>query len=557
MAFFLYFCTAKNRQTNMKKLLIFIISAAFIATSWAQHKPRPDAFPPVEEDLGTKAVNMAYSPSQMSSWDRYPTYSTYVTMMQQWATDFPTLCRLDTIGTSVNGRLILSMELTANPADTTLPEFFYSSTIHGDEVTGYVMMLRLIDTLLRGYGNNPQYTALMNTTLICINPLANPDGTYNGGDNTLQGARRYNAYNVDLNRNYPNPFATAKDVLQQENQAMINYFNRHNFRLSANLHGGAEVMNYPWDSYTSLQNPHPKSDWWVAVCQRFVDTSRTYNSNHFNDTYNCGYTAGGDWYVITGGRQDYFNYYYNCRELTMEISTTKKLSSNQLPTYWDFLQHSFVNYIAEIHWIDKVVTALSSDTTHGTVDGGGIYDVGDVATLSAIPANNCRFVRWSNGSTDNPLLINVAGDTSLTAIFVLDYSVTALSDNSDMGYVDGSGTYPEDSTATLTAYAFDGYIFTHWMDGDTTNPRFVTVTSDTLFTAYFEYVGEPVNITSTETTDAVKIYVRNGCITVDNTQLPILIYDIMGRRVEPRNQRPGVYIVKVGNRPARKLVIMQ
>ena len=541
----------------MKRTLLLIFAILFAHTVSAQFRPRPDAFPPVDEDNATKAITMATTPAQMANWDRYPTYSTYVTMMQQWATDYPTLCRLDTIGTSVNGRLILSMELTANHTDTTLPQFFYSSTIHGDELTGFVMMLRLIDTLLRGYGNNPQYATLMNTTLICINPLANPDGTYYGGNNTVQNSRRYNANNVDLNRNYPNPFATAKDALQQENQVMINYFNRHNFRLSANLHGGAEVMNYPWDTYTSIQNPHPKSAWWVAVCQRFVDTSRTYNSNHFNDTYPCGYTAGGDWYVITGGRQDYFNYYYNCRELTMEVSSTKKLSSNQLPTYWNFLQHSFVNYIAEIHEIDKIITALSSDTTLGTVDGGGVYDVGDVATISAIPANNCRFVRWSNGSTDNPLQLTIAGDTLLTAIFVRDYSVTALSDNNDMGYVDGGGTYPEDSTAMLTAYAFDGYIFSHWMDGDTTNPRLVTVTSDTIFTAYFEAVGDTLSITTTETTDAVNVYMRNGCITVDNTQLPILIYDIMGRRVEPCNQRPGIYIVKVGNRPACKLVILQ
>ena len=539
----------------MKKAIIAFAALIFCGGATAQQKLRPDAFPPVEENDNTKAINMASTPAEMASWNRYPTYSTYVTMMQQWAAEFPTLCRLDTIGTSYQGRLILSMEITANPSDTTLPEFFYSSTIHGDEVTGYVMMLRLIDTLLHGYGTNPQYTDLMNTTLICINPLANPDGTYYYNNNNIRYATRYNSNNVDLNRNYPNPFATAKDTLQQENQAMINYFDRHHFRLSANLHGGAEVMNYPWDSYTSLQNPHPKSAWWQQVCQRFVDTSRTYNPNHFNDTYSCGYTAGGDWYVITGGRQDYFNYYYNCRELTMEVSTTKTLSSNQLPTYWNFLQHSLVNYIAEIHQIDKVVTALSSDSTLGTVNGGGIYDVGDVAPLTAIPADNCHFARWSNGSTDNPLLITVACDTTLTAIFVRDYTVTAQSADTTMGHVDGGGIYVEDSTAMLTAYANDGFVFSHWMDGDTTNPRPVVVTSDTLFTAYFE-PSDTLGIAYINSTDAVKAYVHNGCIIVEGTPLPAHIYDIMGREVEPCRLYPGVYIVRVGDNTVHKLVVM-
>lgn len=139
----------------MKKALLLLAASLIATAATAQLKPRPDAFPPQPESNAAKAVSMATTPAQMAGWDRYPTYSTYVAMMQQWAADFPTLCRLDTIGTSVNGRLILSMELTANPSDTSLPQFFYSSTIHGDEVTGYVLLLRLIDTLLRGYGTNP------------------------------------------------------------------------------------------------------------------------------------------------------------------------------------------------------------------------------------------------------------------------------------------------------------------------------------------------------------------------------------------------------------------
>lgn len=313
-------------------------------------KPRPDAFPPVAEELSPKAVQMATSVEQMASWDRYPTYPVYLEMMQRWVDSFPTLCHVDTIGTSVQGRLILSMYIEPQTVDELYrPEFFYSSTIHGDEVTGYVMMLRLIDTLLHGYGSNPQYTDLINRTRISINPLANPDGTYYRGDSTVQGSIRYNANHVDLNRNYPDPFAPSKDNLPQENAMMISYVSAHHFLLSANLHGGAEVMNYPWDSFTSQQNPHPDSEWWKDVCRRFVDTSRTYNANHFNNVESCGYIAGGDWYVISGGRQDYMNAVHGCRELTMEISSQKTLSSTRLPEYWQFLQHSLVNYISEIH----------------------------------------------------------------------------------------------------------------------------------------------------------------------------------------------------------------
>ena len=314
-------------------------------------KLRPDAFPSKIEAIDTKAIiSMASTVEEMASWDRYPTYDTYLAMMQQWALEYPDICTIDTIGISLQGRLILAAHIEGNRLlDLYRPQFFYSSTIHGDEVTGYVMMLRLIDTLLSSYGASQRLTDLVNETDIYINPLANPDGTYYRGDNTIQGAVRYNANGVDLNRNYPDPFGAAKAALQQENEAMIDYFSAHNFKLSANLHGGSEVMNYPWDCFTSSQNPHPNSDWWVEVCQRFVDTSRVYSSNHFRDVVASGVIAGGDWYVIHGGRQDYVNYYHNCLEVTMEISTQKTLSSDRLPEYWRFLAPSFINYIAEIH----------------------------------------------------------------------------------------------------------------------------------------------------------------------------------------------------------------
>jgi len=347
-----------------KSLLLSLLLSCFSSLVIAQEplKVRADAFPSKPEAVDAKAVQMATTVAEMANWDRYPTYSTYLAMMQNWAEQFPTLCHIDTIGTSVNGRLILSMYIeTETDDDLYRPEFFYSSTMHGDEVTGFVMMLRLIDTLLNGYGHNAQYTDLINRTRISINPLSNPDGTYYGGDNTVQYSRRYNANNVDLNRNYPDPFGTPPINAQQvENTAMINYVGNHSFRLSANLHGGAEVMNYPWDSYTSNENPHPDREWWISVCKRFVDTSRTFSNSHFRDTYTSGYTAGGDWYVISNGRQDYMNYYHNCLELTMEISSNKTLSSNQLPEYWRFLQHSLVNYIGEIHSLPGATEGIST-----------------------------------------------------------------------------------------------------------------------------------------------------------------------------------------------------
>lgn len=345
---------------RLQIILITFLLPSLLAV--AQRKPRPDAFPPEESTSATKStITMATTLEEMAAWDRYPTYDTYLAMMQHWAETYPDLCTVDTIGTSLRGRLILAMHISGEwrAESGERPQFFYSSTIHGDEVTGYVMMLRLIDTLLSSYGTDARLTTLVNDADLYINPLANPDGTYWRGDNTVRGAQRYNADGIDLNRAYPDPFAVAtngsKAALPQENQAMMDYVAAHRFRLSANLHGGSEVLNFPWDSFTSSAMPHPQSPWWEATCRQLVDTLRAHSRSHFRDVTDSGFIAGGDWYVIRGGRQDYMNYYHNCLELTMEVSSAKTPDSDELPSYWNLLAPMLISYIEHIHSLPEGV----------------------------------------------------------------------------------------------------------------------------------------------------------------------------------------------------------
>ena len=125
---------------------------------------------------------------------------------------YPSLCRLDTIGTSINGKLVLALRISNNPgAAATKPEVFYTSTMHGDETGGFILMLRLADYLLSNYNDNPRVKELIDNLDIWINPLANPDGTYNSGD-VISSPVRFNANGVDLNRNFPDPTTSGYGI---------------------------------------------------------------------------------------------------------------------------------------------------------------------------------------------------------------------------------------------------------------------------------------------------------------------------------------------------------
>ncbi len=307
---------------------------------------------------------MSNSLREISDWDVYPTYDAYVQMMNNFANNYPSICTLINAGTTVQGRSILFVKISDNVnVREAEPQFMYTSTMHGDETTGFVLMLRLIDSLLTSYGTDTRITNLIDNTEIWINPDANPDGTYHGGNNTVYGATRYNANGYDLNRNFPDPEYGVNPNEQQETSVFRNVAEQNNFVLSANFHGGAEVVNYPWDTWTNGYPDyisHPDENWYVFISHLFADTAQQYSPSNYMNGFDDGITNGGAWYVIHGGRQDYMNYFMNSREVTIEISDTKLLPATQLPAHWNYLKRSFLEYMENVlYGVRGIVTDTS------------------------------------------------------------------------------------------------------------------------------------------------------------------------------------------------------
>ena len=284
-----------------------------------------------------------------TTWDAYPKYSEYVAKMQYWATTYPNLCTLQNIGTTPNGRALYVLKISDNASrEETEPEFFYSSSMHGDEITGYPIMLRFINYLLTNYGTNTEVTNIVNGTEIFINPLANPDGSYRAAVNDIfnsigNSPTRSNANVVDLNRNYADAIGGLHDdgnAYQPETIAFMNFEATRNFVLAANYHGGTEVFNFPWDtSYTPGTGNfsyHPHDNYFKYVSQEYASLCQTAdgNLNYMDAVYNTGQfpgtTNGAAWYSVYGGRQDYNNFFNHSKESTVEISNTKTPAASNL-----------------------------------------------------------------------------------------------------------------------------------------------------------------------------------------------------------------------------------
>ena len=74
-------------------------------------------------------------------------------------------------------------------------------------------------------------------------------------------------------------------------------------------------------------------------------------------------------------------------------------------------------YTAYFSGVRCTVNVYSNDDNMGTVSGGGEYEQGAQATVTATPVNGYRFVRWNNGVEQNPYTFTVYSDVNLIANF--------------------------------------------------------------------------------------------------------------------------------------------
>lgn len=382
-------------------------------------------------------------------WDEYPTYEAYVAMMEEFAAEYPEKCTLMELGTLASGRKILLVRIN-NGVTEGKPKFLYGSTIHGDETTGYIMMLRLIDLLLTRE-DLPEVQNIIQNLDLFVCPNANPDGTYHGGNNTVNGATRSNAYGVDMNRNYPDPVDGPHPDGEEyalETQWFMQFAEDYQITMSAHYHGGAEVMNYPWDNNYEL---HADDSWWQMVSREYADLCHEQNSSYMTDLNN-GITNGAQWYRIGGGRQDYMNYYMGCREVTIECSVVKCPSPSDLPSFWDYNYNSIFAYMNQalcgIH--GTVVDAATNQPIEATIElADHDHDYSKVSTQ--LPAGD--FHRPIDAGTYTVIVTANGYVPQQFEVTVVDGQPTTL----NVELEEGEGLLP-DFNASLTEVSIGGSV---------------------------------------------------------------------------------------------------
>ncbi|XP_011256547.2 carboxypeptidase D [Camponotus floridanus] len=333
---------------------------------------------------------------------KHHNYSMMERFLKELNANYPNITRLYSIGSSVQGRELYVMEITKNPGkhSSEKPEVKYVGNMHGNEVVGREMLLLLLRYLCENYGTDERVTRLVETVRLHVLPSMNPDGYEISKEGDVYGIKgRANAKDVDLNRNFPDHYEINDFNRHQEpeTEAMMKWIARIPFVLSANLHGGALVANYPYDSGSQeyVANPSPDNDVFKMLaltyskahphmhlgepCPPLVKGRKSLLEERFPD----GITNGAAWYPVSGGMQDYNYLHSNDFEITLEIGCTKFPNASDLPEYWLENREPLLRFIEMsrkgIHGI--VSSSIGTPIPHARISVEGIKH--DIYTTEA------------------------------------------------------------------------------------------------------------------------------------------------------------------------------
>ncbi|XP_077997405.1 carboxypeptidase D-like [Glandiceps talaboti] len=267
---------------------------------------------------------------------------------------------LYSIGKSVEGRELWVMAIAGSDPHKVIdgrPEVKYVGNMHGNEVIGRELLLQFIEDLLVRYtDDDEEIVTFLDQTRVHILPSMNPDGFEISTDSCTGNVGRFNKNGLNLNRNFPDYFEENEDEIQPETQAILDWIAEIPFIISANLHGGTLVANYPFDNIEpekKIDPPNPYSESPDDDILRNI--SLVYSMNHAvmhsddTDGFVDGVTNGANWYAVKGGMQDYNYVYAGCMEITLELSHCKYPNASTLPTFWNDNKVSLLEYLKQVH----------------------------------------------------------------------------------------------------------------------------------------------------------------------------------------------------------------
>ncbi|OQX55328.1 MAG: hypothetical protein B5M53_04420, partial [Candidatus Cloacimonas sp. 4484_209] len=286
----------------------------------------------------------------------YHSYAEMKTIMQNMASNYPSICKFDSIGQTYLGETVYCVKISDDPGteDPSEPDVLIMGVHHSREWAAAEVPLFIADSLTRAYSSNSTIKAVVDSREIWVVPVVNVDG-YNydypgqhywrknrqpyGGATGTDPNRTYNG-SCNWDRfgdwgvipsggsvtHYPSsdvfcgPYGTGPEGNSAPCDRNIeNLVKTHEFNFSVSFHSYSELVLWPWGYTTS--NP-PNSSAIVSYGNTTASMIHRLGSGYYTPEQSSDlYPTSGDsdgwilgWYHYVNGT--------NCVPFTHELGTS-------------------------------------------------------------------------------------------------------------------------------------------------------------------------------------------------------------------------------------------
>eukprot|EP01135_Chromosphaera_perkinsii_P001424 Nk52_evm8s168 gene=Nk52_evmTU8s168 len=387
-----------------------------------------------------------------------------LTALKALNTQYPSLTRLFNIGKSQQGREIPVLKISTSPDEIVSgkPMFKYLANMHGNEAAGREILVAFAEELLKLYtSGDVDVVNTINSMQLYFLPTLNPDGreiSTEGDCSSVNGRRTSN--NVDLNRDFPDQYVPGKQPEASETNLIMAFLKKNNFVLSANFHGGALVVNYPYDGNTagiSVYSASPDDTFFREISTVYASENTalvtandgtTTGSASSCSAFTNGITNGADWFHVYGGMQDWNYVYTNCFEVLVEMSCCKFPPQASMVSVYNQNCQSMYNYMKKVH----------SGVKGFVVDENERPIVGAVVTVVGIEGNTVTTGMFGDyyrllQAGQFTIKVSATGKETLTTTITVSNTNTTSALRLDFKLLPSGSTY----SGTSYVYANDTY----------------------------------------------------------------------------------------------------
>ncbi|KAJ4445265.1 hypothetical protein ANN_07066, partial [Periplaneta americana] len=313
--------------------------------------------------------------------EEYHTYSQIQKLLSHLNSDYASITRLHSIGTSVGNRNITVMELGLQKRDTSTkgyPALLFVGDLHGDEPVTTEMLMNLIQYILSNYGTEEQITEFVKKLTIHVVLDANPDHTAlqkemlpeDCSPNPKSGN---NKNNVNLDTDFPSE-VEKKHLPQPETQALMDLIQNTAPVLTVALHAGSLHVDIPFanDRGPKKGNKFATSDeeMFRILAKSYISHHPTMGSGYPNcssnprDFFEHGISNAGSWKQRNGSMIDYSYLNTSTFQLDVFVDCCGSPDKSRLPTIWNQHRQSLM---AMIEMVTKGITGYIIDDENAPI----------------------------------------------------------------------------------------------------------------------------------------------------------------------------------------------